>query len=335
MNWNLTAEDVRSLAELGGINMEQTENFAPVFYDIETTGLSRSASYLYLIGAVYQENARWKLVQWMGQSEADEPALLETFSDFLMDFTLTIQYNGDSFDAPYLEARCEKYGLASSFQDKEALDLYRALKPLKGLFGLESMKQPDLEAFLGRGNRIFVDGKECIRLYKTYVLRHSDALAAAVLGHNAEDLSGLLAIYPLLGCLALSCGSYDITAAAQTDSQVCFTLALPHAIPTKIAASVNNFAISAENQTAIVDVKAPNRKLRRYYPNYKDYYYLPGEDTAIPKALGAFLDKSLRKPARPETCYTWFSCTDEFLKNPASQKEYLTALLPVMLNQKK
>lgn len=30
----------------------QKYNFTPVFYDIETTGLSRNSTYLYLIGAV-------------------------------------------------------------------------------------------------------------------------------------------------------------------------------------------------------------------------------------------------------------------------------------------
>lgn len=335
MNWSLTAENVRFLAALGGINTKQQEKFTPVFYDIETTGLSRNASFLYLIGAVYQKDDVWKLTQWMGQSTADEAALLKTFSDFLQNFTLTIQYNGDSFDAPYLEARCQNYGFASLFQTKDSLDLYRVLKPLKGLLKPKSMKQPDLEALLGLPARIFVDGRECIRLYKTYVLRHSDALAAAVLGHNAEDLSGLLAIYPLIGCLAFCCGNYGVTKATRTDSRVCFTLILPHPIPARISTSADSFAITAEGSAATVSTEISHGKLRRYYPNYKDYYYLPGEDTAIPRTLGAFLDKSLRKPARPETCYTWFPCTEEFLKNPSAQKEYLTALLPVMLNQLK
>lgn len=333
MNWSLTAENVRSLAELGGISAEKEENFSPVFYDIETTGLSRSASYLYLIGAVYQEENQWMLIQWMGQAEADEPNLLRIFSDFLDKFTLTIQYNGDCFDAPYLEARCQQYGLKSPFQSGKALDLYRALKPLKALFGLKNMRQPDLETFLGLRNRIFVDGKECIRLYKTYVLRHSDALAAAVLGHNAEDLDGLIAIYPLLGCLALFCGSYDVSSATRNRSAVCFTLSLPHPLPAKISCTADGFSLTAEGSTAAVSAETVSGKLRRYYSNYRDYYYLPGEDTAIPKALGTFMDKNLRKPARPETCYTWFSCTDEFLSKPREQKEYLAALLPIMLNQ--
>ena len=45
------------------------------------------------------------MYQWMIENEEEEPELLKTFSGFLQDFSCTIQYNGDSFDQPYLDAR--------------------------------------------------------------------------------------------------------------------------------------------------------------------------------------------------------------------------------------
>ena len=53
--------------------------YAPVFYDIETTGLSRYSTFLYLIGAVMQENNKWFLHQWMAEKEDEKPEILCEF----------------------------------------------------------------------------------------------------------------------------------------------------------------------------------------------------------------------------------------------------------------
>ena len=67
---------------------------APVFYDIETTGLSRYSTFLYLIGAVMQENNKWFLHQWMAEKEDEEPEILCEFFNFLTSASSPIQYNG-------------------------------------------------------------------------------------------------------------------------------------------------------------------------------------------------------------------------------------------------
>ena len=76
-----------------------SEHFAPLFYDIETTGLSRNSTFLYLVGAVTYEENNWQMYQWMIENEDEEYELLKTFSKFLEKFSCTIQYNGDSFDS--------------------------------------------------------------------------------------------------------------------------------------------------------------------------------------------------------------------------------------------
>ena len=50
----------------------QKYNFTPVFYDIETTGLSRNSTYLYLIGAVGIEDETWNFYQWMAENASEE-----------------------------------------------------------------------------------------------------------------------------------------------------------------------------------------------------------------------------------------------------------------------
>jgi len=150
----------------------QKYNFTPVFYDIETTGLSRNSTYLYLIGAVGIEDETWYFYQWMAENASEEETILRIFSQFLQQYNLMISYNGERFDQPYLEARYEKYGIPSPFTGKQSLDLYLTLKPLKSLLKLPAMKQPCMEEFLGIKDRIYDNGKECIKLYKDFLKKN-------------------------------------------------------------------------------------------------------------------------------------------------------------------
>ena len=45
-------------------------------------------------------------------------------------------------------------------------------------------------------------------------------------------------------------------------------------------------------------------QLKHFYPDYRDYYYLPFEDTAIHRSVGEYVDRSARKKATAKTCYT-------------------------------
>lgn len=183
-------------------------DFQPVFYDIETTGLSRTSTFLYLIGAAAIEDGSWQLCQWMAEKPEEEPAVLKAFSEFLSPYNSIVSYNGDHFDKPYLEARGALYGLSSLFDGKVSLDLYLQLKPLKKLLKLPQMKQPDLEDFLGVSKRVCCDGRECIRLYKDFLKNHDSMTAETVLGHNMEDVLGLGRIFSMLGYLELCNGNY-------------------------------------------------------------------------------------------------------------------------------
>ena len=177
----------------------QKYNFSPVFYDIETTGLSRKSTFLYLIGAVGIEDETWNFYQWMAENANEEETILRIFSQFLQQYNLMISYNGERFDQPYLEARYEKYGIPSPFTGKQSLDLYLTLKPLKSLLKLPAMKQPCMEEFLGIKDRIYDNGKECIKLYKDFLKKRDAFTADEILGHNLEDVLGLGRIFDMLG----------------------------------------------------------------------------------------------------------------------------------------
>ena len=57
--------------------------------------------------------------------------------------------------------------------------------------------------------------------------------------------------------------------------------------------------------------------------NYKDYEFIPGEDTAMPKSITRYMDKSLKIATTPQTCYTWFNCDEDFLNNEKKREERL------------
>lgn len=58
-----------------------------------------------------------------------------------------------------------------------------------------------------------------------------------------------------------------------------------------------------------------------FYDNYKDYYYLPGEDQAIHKSVAAFVEKEYREKAKKETCY--IKKTASFLPLPLPEQSRL------------
>ena len=146
--------DFETVKNLSG-NAAADVNFSPLFYDIETTGLGRNSSFLYLIGAVCYESGSWQLYQWLAPDFREEKALLEVFSEFIKNFSCTIQYNGDSFDQPYLQARYKFYELPDPFEGISSFDLYKMLRPLKGFLKLPGLKQEQMEAFLGEQKRIY------------------------------------------------------------------------------------------------------------------------------------------------------------------------------------
>lgn len=304
----------------------------PCFYDIETTGLSAAGSFVYLIGAVTMTESGWMLCQWFAQNPDEEIMILKEFSCFLENCGCTIQYNGDQFDQPFLEQRYAIHKLPSPFVNKASLDLYKWLRPLKHLLNLTGMKQTDLEAFLGICSRNFSNGKDCIRCYRRYLKKPSDVYAGETMGHNREDLSGLGQIFSMLRYLSFYEGYYHTESCLLQEERLIFVLNLPEALPVAFSAGSEHFYITAEKQRAAVSFPCRNGRVRNYYPNPRDYVYLPEEDTVIPKALSSGIARSKCQPAKPQTCYTWFACSESFLSDINLQETYLKKNLKILLS---
>ena len=317
---------------LSSVEMELSE-FSPIFYDIETTGLSRYSTFVYLIGAIRWEDDQWVLTQWLGESSEEESLIICEFTRYLRGATCTIQYNGNRFDQPYLEERCQRNNLPSPFDNLPSIDVYQSLKSCQTLFKLSRMKQPDLENLFPSMHRVHCDGGQCIRLYRSYMKKKDPAALETVLGHNQEDLCGLGSVYTLLSYKFLYLGEYEpSTVRIHGQEELVITLTLKYPVPVPVSCVTEEFYFTVSDSEARLLLHLRDGKLRQYYPNYKDYEYLPGEDQAIPKSLSRYMDRSLRTPATPQTCYTWFCCDESFLTSRQKQMQYLTHSLPCLLN---
>ncbi len=278
-----------------------------VLFDIETTGLNWRRSHLYLIGAAVfcPENGRWKLTQWFADEPARELDLLEAFAEFLRPYRRLLHYNGAGFDLPYLRKKYEFYQQETPFSGMDTLDLYRRFRPFQKMFGLSSMKQKSLEAYAGFSRTDHFSGEELIHVYEEYLVSGDKELLRLLHLHNREDLTGMTEILSLYSIPSLFSGHFQPVSAA-VDRQIrtlsfSLTADLPFTRPFETAAGACSLSVSG--QTASLRVLGQERELKFFFPDFKDYYYLPLEDTAIHKSVGIYVDPEHREKAKASNCY--------------------------------
>lgn len=303
-----------------------------LFFDIETTGLSRS-SQLYLIGAICLEYTDWILYQYLAETPAEEADILSAFLELSAPYQTLIHFNGTTFDLPFLTRKCEKYHFTDTLSEKESLDLYRLFRPLKKLLELEHMNQPTLQSFLGLKRKDTLDGKALIPVYQKYCSGKAPELSVPLLLHNEEDLLGMTQLLPISAYLELLQGnvhlkSCQITYSAEhIDTQTCsqgnydaadsqgntvsddttfiIKFQLEYPLPQKIQYLIQNtYLLEAEGVHGSLSIPAQERTLLYFFPDYRNYCYLPLEDQAIHKSVASFVDKEHRQPAKPSNCYT-------------------------------
>ena len=159
------------------------------------------------------------------------------------------------------------------------------------------MKQPCMEEFLGIKDRIYDNGKECIKLYKDFLKKRDAFTADEILGHNLEDVLGLGRIFDMLGYLCIYDGDYEVTYSEFDGDNLILKLKLPCTLPQEFSNGNTDFYLTGKDEEINLIIKTTDGKLKQYYADYKDYYYLPEEDTVIPKSLGSGIDRKHRKAA--------------------------------------
>jgi len=309
-----------------------------LFFDIETTGLSADISSLYLIGCVYFEQGSWQLIQWFADEYHEEQDLIKAFLTFSNNYTYLLHYNGNGFDIPYLEKKCTQYGLDYDFSHLESIDLYKRFLPFKKPLSLASIKQKKVEELFGLHRKDKYSGGELIKVYGEYMhgkILHKDSdlleeQKNTLLLHNHEDLTGLLYVTPILAFEDMLNEEVTITDAFLSSDTGYLTLEtfLPNPLPISFAISKEDgWSFEAKKETGMMTIPVSNQQFKLYYENYKDYFYLPAEDTAVHKSVATYVDKDYRQKATKENCYTKVTVTDALLSDNTQLAQCFQRLL--------
>lgn len=284
----------------------------PLFFDIETTGLSADISAITLIGCCDMDG---NITQWFNEDGFSQKQILSDFLTFIKSYDTLITFNGKTFDLPFLSSKIKEFKLNASFDRYEHLDLYQILKPYKNLWGLKNFRQKDLEEYLGFHRTDKLSGKKLIKTYQNYLEKGNTKDKDAVLLHNKEDLLGLRDIYSLMSYPALLDGKFTLSSFSIENDEFTASLNLEHQIPVCCNYEKSGISLFLEHSIAVLTCPLEGGHLKHYHRDYKNYYYLPMEDLVIHKSMKSFVDTSSLVRADKDNCYSKFVPGDNFLSN--------------------
>ena len=273
-----------------------------LFFDIETTGFSGDYNQVYLIGCVYFTETSAHFIQWFADSKEAETEVIDTFFAFANNYQTLVHFNGDTFDIPFIEKRCHALRLPHSFDHLESIDIYKRIKPYKKHLGLENLKQKSIETFLGISRDDKYTGGQLIEVYAEYLQTKDPYLLKLLLLHNEDDLKGMPKLLPILhypDFFDQDFSLLELKKVSGESSRVLLTLCCDAStcLPVSIGASVPSYTVKADKNRLTLSVRLYEGTLKYFYPNYKDYYYLIYEDTAIHKSVGEYVDRDAKVKA--------------------------------------
>ena len=275
-----------------------------LFFDIETTGLSAAHSMCYLIGCLSRAGDRFHFAQWLAEDISEEETMLREFAVYAAGFRTLLSFNGETFDLPFLTKRADISGVPMGLDSLESVDIYKKLRPFKALLGLPDMKQKSLERFLGINREDRYSGGELIQVYFHYRAEKKPGDLRLLLLHNEEDVLGMVPVLSALSYPDFFAGDFSAGDIGRDGTSLTFSFYSDTLLPVPVEAEKNPFSLRANGHTLTLTALLREGELRRYYEDYRNYYYLPAEDTAVHKSVGEFVDKSARVKATRSTCYT-------------------------------
>lgn len=338
-------------------------NTRTLFFDIETTGFSAKTTSIYMIGAAYlDEGGDFLITQWLCDEPSNEALIIADFFEFMSGFDTLIHFNGEGFDMPYLEAKCKAYNLPYNFSNIHSVDLLKIIRSFGKFLKLENLKQKTIEKFLGIARRDEYSGGELINVYQEYLKTRNPAQKELLLLHNHDDVCGLLSLTIMVNYEAIVTSDFQVKSIELIEKNdgldAVFAAELSLNLPKRISYGNDTYYFTAFNNMLKVKIPVYTSELKYFFPNYRDYYYLPVEDTAIHKSVAFYVDKNYRTRAKAANCYSkktgtflpqaediiepyfkidyydknsYFELDDEFRESKEKQKQYLTGIIKWLL----
>lgn len=300
-----------------------------LFLDIETTGLSARNAALYLIGVAYLKDGEWTYRQWFADSVRDEQDMLKGFAEFAAGYDALVHFNGTTFDLPFLKKCAMQYHIELGIDDKQSIDLYSRLRHLKGFLGMTSLKQKDFEERIGIRREDKFTGGELIEVYKKYEKEPTAEAKEILLLHNRDDLLGMLDVARLLDFERIFKGRFALKTVEDADTlHVRLRLGIGDGGKAPVDVeyeSGDDFKISISEDEIVVGLLVKDGCVKMFFSDYKNYFYLPEEDKAVHKSVGAYVDSHFRQKATRVTAYQWVR-VELLEKNPEQLDTYLHSL---------
>ena len=298
-----------------------------LFFDIETTGFSPGHSHLYLIGCIYFKDGVYHFIQWFSDLGTldDEKQLLENFLTFSKPYDLFVTYNGETFDLPYIEKKASFFGL--SYEKLSSFDIYKQIRSYKPLFQVSNLKLKTMEQFLGINREDKYDGQKLIAVYKDYLKTKDPLSYNRMLLHNREDVTSLISLLALLSYDDFFQGCFGIMSFSLSEETLTVVLIPGRYIHIPLLISCSHYELTLEAERAVLKIPVNHGKIKYFYRDFKNYFYLPEEDMSVHKSLAAFVDHRHKERAQPHNCYTYCEAKALIQSAENEQMDYLSSLL--------
>lgn len=307
-----------------------------LLFDIETTGLSADTSYLYLIGAICLEEGELTLIQWFCDEYSEEKEVLTAFRDFIKTYTRLVHYNGTGFDIPYLNKKFRRHCLSYSIDSENTTDIYKILLPFKKHTDFPDFKQKTLEQCAGFTREDTFSGGDLTEVYAAYAGKYrlatltgkteeADALRHVMLLHNHDDLVGLYHLYRKTRLADFFSGTLQ-PSVIKPEQGLLYTFDFP-LVPFPLSIMQNDCVFTVTEKETDLLLPFYYGELKYFFKDYKNYYYLKYEDTAVHVSVAEWVDKDAKEKCKPATAYQKKNGT--FLALPfhkPEQKEELAEL---------
>ncbi|MCR5834992.1 MAG: ribonuclease H-like domain-containing protein [Lachnospiraceae bacterium] len=283
-----------------------------IYFDIETTGFSRKYNHIYLIGCMYYRDGILNCVQYFAENKDDEKNVLVSFYELLKGFTTIIHFNGTTFDMPFVAERGEKYNLDFDFSKYNSVDIYKSAKPFARFLKMVNNKQKTFEQLMRIDRKDPFNGGQLIELYNEYTKKKDEKLLSTLLLHNYEDVIYMGILTSLLTFNEINKCEYSVTdyklseqknMYGETFKELQINLRFKNSFGFKTSVTNKLMYISFDNNKVYISIKVLHSELKYFFPNYKDYFYLPKEDMAVHKSVASYVDKNFREKAKPNNCY--------------------------------
>lgn len=275
-----------------------------LFFDIETTGLSRTKNTVYMIGIGKIEGETFTVTQYFNDDGKSEKELVKAFFNDLSTVKYLVNYNGNTFDIPFLEAKAVLYDIESKTDTIESVDIYKLMVKHKKYFSLPDLKQKTVELFLGIQRDDLYDGGMLIKVYNDFLKTNDAGLKELLLLHNYEDIIGLLKLCNLFPYFKCFNKDFKVTDYVLNEDGLKINCLLDSKVFTPLSIKNDLYYLTISDNELKLFFPAEKGVFKHFYSDYKNYYYLPLEDTAIHKSVAEYVDKEHRVKATKNNCYT-------------------------------